>query len=431
MNLNNHLEENLKNVPGGVALIVLDDLLTVLHGTDTFCSLIQNIRSKSNLKFPLALLRVVYSADIIYVTQQLAQQRQREDGMFRINFRILQDDGHFKWVMISGNKTMEEYTSGNKAYPVYSCIAMDVSDHMMDYKRLEQMVECYRVISELSKDLYFEYEIATDSLIFNDLFYEMFGKESKIKNFRKKLEKNKIVHPEELPAVIKIFDTMMTGKKQVRFEVQLNAKEGGYIPYTCYASMIFDENKNPSKVVGKLDTKGRMGSLNEKALMKLKKDTLTGVYNKESVMIAIKDAMDKQKLDALSSLMFFEIRNFKGMNEIMAEHTGESVLTQIANLIKTVIRTTDIIGRVSMSEFMVYITDIPSPKIVYGIADYLCSKIDDLYGYKHSKNALSMSIGIAFHKGSQMDFNTLKANANTALIMARKEHGSSFEVFYD
>ena len=108
--MNNHLEENLKNVPGGVALIVLDDLLTVLHGTDTFCSLIQNIRSKSNLKFPLALLRVVYSADIIYVTQQLAQQRQREDGMFRINFRILQDDGHFKWVMISGNKTMEEYT---------------------------------------------------------------------------------------------------------------------------------------------------------------------------------------------------------------------------------------------------------------------------------------------------------------------------------
>ena len=83
MNLNNHLEENLKNVPGGVALIVLDDLLTVLHGTDTFCSLIQNIRSKSNLKFPLALLRVVYSADIIYVTQQLAQ-RQREDGMFQL-----------------------------------------------------------------------------------------------------------------------------------------------------------------------------------------------------------------------------------------------------------------------------------------------------------------------------------------------------------
>ena len=78
---------------------------------------------------------------------------------------------------------------GNKAYPVYSYITVDVSDHMMDYKRLEQMVECYRVISELSKDLYFEYEIATDSLIFNDLFYEMFGKESKIKTSERNLKK--------------------------------------------------------------------------------------------------------------------------------------------------------------------------------------------------------------------------------------------------
>ena len=74
-------------------------------------------------------------------------------------------------------------------------------------------MEYYRVISELSKDLYFEYEIATDSLIFNDLFYEMFGKESKIKTSERNL-KNKIVHPEELPAVIKIFDTMMTGKSK-------------------------------------------------------------------------------------------------------------------------------------------------------------------------------------------------------------------------
>ena len=244
------LDQLLAIAPGGIAKLAFDDVLTILYATDTFYSMVRNVAGKS--KYPTALMKNVYSADIIYVTQQLAAQKHRKDNMFSINFRTLRHGGSLKWVMINGTRVDEVYPSGNRSVPVYSCVAMDVTDMMQNYKELEQKNNYHRIISELSKELYFEYEIAKDTLTFTELFREVFGKDPVMPDFRSRLEKRKQLHPEEFPAIIDIFNTMMGGKKQVRFEFGLFPKAGGQNKYICYASIIFDENKNPCKVVGKL-----------------------------------------------------------------------------------------------------------------------------------------------------------------------------------
>jgi len=79
------LEQLLKTTPGGIAKLAFDDVITILYATDTFYSLIKNVTDKVITKAPLALLRIVYSADIIYVSQQLAVQKHRKDNMININ----------------------------------------------------------------------------------------------------------------------------------------------------------------------------------------------------------------------------------------------------------------------------------------------------------------------------------------------------------
>jgi len=423
------LDQLLQAAPGGIAKIAFDDVLTILYATDTFFSLIKSVSDKSVIIMPISLIRMVYSADIISVTQQIASQKSRKDNMISITFRSLQQDGSFRWVMITGNKTQEVYQSGAKTVPVYSCISMDITTWMVQYKKLEQLNNYNRAITELSKDLYFEYEIATDTLSFSEIFREIFGKESVITGFRKRLENTKIVHPEELPAIISIYHSIMKGRKQARFELRLIPKGGKPNWYICYASMIFDENRNPYKVVGKFSlTNPVMTEQEEQSVYQPQRDTLTNVCNKESSEFLIGETAGNQSSETLSALFLVEVKNYKGINEMRKSIGGKNVLVEIAELLNNRIRTTDIIGRIGMGEFVIYMKDIPSDKAVFNEAEYLCKTIDEAYSYTYAKNSVSVNIGIVLHRGEQ-NYNTLLTSANTALVMAKKSSSSSFEVF--
>lgn len=427
-----NIDQLLKSVPGGIARLAMDDQITILYATDTFYSLIKNVTDKVDYKMPPTLMKIIYSADIIYLTQQLAMQKHKKDNTtISLNFRMLQPDGRFKWIMISGTRTEEVLQSGTKTILVYSCLAMDVTDHMVKYKKMEQEFEYHRIISELSKELYFEYEIATDTLTFTELFREVFGKEAQLKDFSKRLEKTKTIFPDELPAVIKIFQSMMSGKKQVRFEVRLIPKDGVPTWYVCYASIIFDENRNPYKVIGKLATTSPIRKDQEIGAPVPQLDTLTKVCTKECAENMIIETMKKQDPESLSALMIFEVRNYKIVNEVMKTVSGDNILATIAGFLKTRFRSSDIIGRLSLSEFIVYLKDIRSDRNAYEKAEQLCKEVEGVYSFEHNRNGLCISIGIAFTKGEQMDYPTLLSNSKTALIMAKKESSSSFEVFYN
>lgn len=421
-------EELLQTAPGGIAKLAFDDMLTILYATDTFYSLIKKVTDKVNTKAPLALLGIVYSADIIYVTQQLANQKRKNSNMININFRTLQQDGSFKWVMITGNKTEETYQSGSKSVPVYSCIAMDITSHMVNYKKLEQTNDYHRTISDLAKDLFFEYVIATDTVSFSELFSEIFGRDSTLTGFRKRLEKTKMVHPDELPAVFAIFNSMMSGRKQVRFELRLLTKDGIPNWYICYASIIFDENRNPYKVVGKLSTTNHIEKETEKPVSAPSIDSLTQVCTKESSELLIKDACAKQEDASLSALILIDIRNYKNINEVKKSINSENILAYVGKQLQNHFRTSDIIGRLGLNEFVAYMRNVQSDNAVYDIAEQLCKAIEAVYPYSYTKNGISVSIGIAFHKGKQ-EYQELLANANTALVMAKKVPNSTFEVF--
>jgi len=425
---NQQFEQLLQAAPGGMAKIAFDDMLTVLFATDQFFILIKNMSSKPNIKLPISLLRMVYSADIIYLTQQLAAQKQRTDQMITFNFRVLMNDGSFRWVMITGARTEESYQNGTKTVPVYACVAVDATSIMLNYKKLEQTSDYQRIISELSKDIFFEYEIATDTLSFSEVFREVFGKDNIMTGFRKRLDRTKSIHPDELPAVVSIYNSMMSGRKQARFELRLVPKDGTAVWYTCYASIIFDENKNPYKVVGKLAMKSVIEKEAGPSHMEKQLDAATGVCTKSSAEQLITEASAKNGEEELSAIMVIDIRNFKNINEVRRSLNGDTIFTSVGNVLKDHARTSDIIGRLGISEFVLYIRSVPTERTVFELADHLCSRIEAVHSYEHTKNGILCSIGIALHRGAG-EYQTLLANANTALVMAKKVPTSSFEIF--
>lgn len=423
-----NIDQMMNSLAGGLLRIALDDELTIVHATDTFYKLIDIDNSKS-AKIPKTIFKTVYSADVIFYTQQIAAQKQKNDDQLLLFYRVLQKNGSLKWIMINGNKSDEEYQKQNKTIPIYFCMALDVSDHMMSYRKLEQELDYHRTILELSRELFFEYVIATDTLSFSELFREIFGKESEMSGFSKKLEKNKLIHPADLPGVIKIYKSMMSGKKQARFEFRMTTKDGELARYVCYASIIYDQNKNPYKVVGKLSVICTNRGEDIKTAPKILLDSLTKVYTKDTAENMIEESLSIQVEEAISAIFMCEIRNYKGLNEVVRIVDGENILNSIAGILKRQFRGTDVIGRMGLGDFIIYMKDISSDKIVYEKAEYICREVNKLYSYDFNRNAVAINIGIAIVKG-QVEYSLALANAKTALVMAKKDSTSSFEIFY-
>lgn len=107
----------------------------------------------------------------------------------------------------------------------------------------------------------------------------------------------------------------------------------------------------------------------------------------------------------------------------------ENVLTSIAGIFRKNFRSTDIIGRMGLGDFLVYMKGISSERNAYEKAEYICREVNKLYSYDFNKNGAILSIGVALFRG-QADLQAEMANAKVALVMAKKDNTSSFEVFY-
>lgn len=412
--------------PCGTLQLALDDELTIISANDAFYKLIDH---NSSIALPKSVFKMVYSADIIYFTQQVAEHKLNKDKQLILFFRVLQRSGSLKWIMIHGNKIEEMCQIQGKVLPVYFCVATDVTAHMTEYMKMAQEIEYHRVILELSRELFFEYLIASDTLSFSEAFREIFNKEATIKNFSKKLEKTKIIHADDLPMVISTYKSMMGGKKQVRMEVRFITREGKTAWYICYASIIYDENKNPYKVVGKLALTNKNENESDIPESMLTYDVLTKVYSKDTAQRLITQNMSVQGQNSVSALLICEVQNFKGANELARMSDSENALAKIAAIFRNLLRKTDVIGRTGMGEFVLYLKDISSERTAYETAERICREVNNLYSYEFNKNSIYISIGVALAVGKSEYLSTL-TNAKAALVMAKNNTGSSFEVFY-
>lgn len=426
--INKDMKDLISEVPGGLAKIALDDKLTLLYATDGFYRLMENATIKVNTENGLELRSMVYSADIIYLTRQLATQRQRKDKRLELHFRILKSNGKLQWIILNGNLTKTVQVIDNKEYPVFACLLTETKELMDMYKRMEQDLSYQHIISELSRDIFFEYEISTDTMTFQPVFREIFGKENTIRNFSSKIENTKLVDPREHPAVIKIYKSIMGGRKQARFELTLTTKEKVAVRYTCYVSIIFDENKNPYRVIGKLAT-NPMHRGYEPIVIMNPLDDQTNVLSKTMTETMIKEYLSNKSKETTSAVLLVEIRNYKIVNDVMKSLKNENVLKTIASILKSRFLNSDIIGRLGNSEFIIYMDNIKEEQNAYDKIGEFITKIEGLYSFEHIKNGITVSVGIQFIAGDIPDYQSLINNLNTALVLAKLESKSSYVVY--
>jgi diguanylate cyclase (GGDEF)-like protein len=154
------------------------------------------------------------------------------------------------------------------------------------------------------------------------------------------------------------------------------------------------------------------------------RDQLTGAYNRNKFDDLIHNELSRlDRYNQPFSLMMFDIDHFKHINDTYGHHTGDLVLAELAQLLKTHLRETDTLTRWGGEEFLIL-----SPGIGLEQAVAMAWKIHNLVA-EHTFPAaghLTISLGVTEARpGDTPD--DLLIRADTALYEAKDKGRSRVE----
>ncbi|HZJ84778.1 MAG TPA: diguanylate cyclase [Syntrophomonadaceae bacterium] len=277
-------------------------------------------------------------------------------------------------------------------------------------QRIEIENKRYAILTQISNEYLFEYQIKSDVLHVSEKFGSEIGTRN---NQAQVIEMFKKTFGEFN------FDDM----EESMHTIKLPLSDGDLGIFRMIFSYLKNESGKVHSVIGKLVDITREEKEKEKLIIKSQLDGLTGLYNATTTKEAIIKSMKNKRIGDIDALIIIDCDKFKEVNDKYGHLKGNIVLENIAKALKATFRQTDIKGRIGGDEFLVYMHNIPSVDFVHNRCQQLIEKIRE-----NSDIAIAISVGVAICQESST-YEDLFQKADDALYNAKKHSGSRIEVY--
>lgn len=155
-------------------------------------------------------------------------------------------------------------------------------------------------------------------------------------------------------------------------------------------------------------------------------DSMTKLLNRKGIM---EYAEAKVAKGADVAVMMLDIDNFKNVNDTYGHPFGDAVITAVADVIKKVIGSSGVAGRVGGDEFMVILNNSGDELALRNYLRGIKMNVGTLFLDKVGNNKITCSIGVSRNKVDSHDFKELYRIADRALYLA-KEKGKNRYIIY-
>jgi diguanylate cyclase (GGDEF)-like protein len=162
-------------------------------------------------------------------------------------------------------------------------------------------------------------------------------------------------------------------------------------------------------------------------------DQLTGVLTRQAVLAELaKEITRAARYNHQLSVVMVDIDHFKRLNDSHGHAAGDVMLRQIADVLRTSIRTVDVVGRFGGEEFLIVL-----PETDVDAAASLAEKLRRLVG-RHEivledgfHASATLSAGVAGGFGGHLDIDALVRDADNAMYSAKALGRDQVYVFHE
>jgi diguanylate cyclase (GGDEF)-like protein len=118
-------------------------------------------------------------------------------------------------------------------------------------------------------------------------------------------------------------------------------------------------------------------------------------------------------------VLFLDIDHFKSINDTYGHHAGDGALREFASVVRTVLRTTDVLGRWGGEEFVALLPETDGD-LAFAVAERVRAAVAGRMFRSMGGGHLTCSIGAASYPDEALDRDRLVVLADHAMYDAKR-----------
>ncbi|MDQ7735090.1 sensor domain-containing diguanylate cyclase [Halomonas sp. SpR1] len=226
------------------------------------------------------------------------------------------------------------------------------------------------------------------------------------------------MYPDDLAATQDSIDRVMNGKPHVDFRNRYIRKDGGIVHILWSARWYEDESVR----IGVARNVTALMQAEEELRYLAHHDPLTKLTNRALFYDRLVSGLSAAHRHQSSlALLFLDINDFKGINDVHGHAAGDRVLCTVARRLEGCVRETDTVARMGGDEFTVLLTDIKSTTAVAEKVDQILTVMNEPLGAEFGEVRMpSCSIGVACYPADGKDADTLLSRADSQMYQVKR-----------
>lgn len=160
------------------------------------------------------------------------------------------------------------------------------------------------------------------------------------------------------------------------------------------------------------------------------KDILTNLSNRISFFDAVTDHILKFP-DKKKALIFFDIDNFKYINDTLGHLVGDQLIIAIGERLTNLVDNNKSAYRISGDEFVIFIHEYEEQKEVENYTEQLMKSIREPYTFPNISLNISISAGITLYPLHGVDIDTLFKCADIAMSDAKSKDRGGYSFYHE
>ncbi|GLX79765.1 hypothetical protein tinsulaeT_31050 [Thalassotalea insulae] len=159
-------------------------------------------------------------------------------------------------------------------------------------------------------------------------------------------------------------------------------------------------------------------------------DSLTGLFNRYQFNIAVHKAIfESQENNDKFALFFIDLDNFKYINDTMGHEIGDAFLQEVAQRLKTVTRSSDVVARFGGDEFVLLMKNLREQDYISMLANKVREAVNSAFTIENKEIYASASIGIALYPQDGTSCSELLKAADIAMYSAKDKGKNAYQFF--
>lgn len=151
-------------------------------------------------------------------------------------------------------------------------------------------------------------------------------------------------------------------------------------------------------------------------------DTLTNIPNRSLLLNSIeRGIINSKKNDRYMALLLIDLDRFSQINDLLGRSKGDQLLKEFVSRCKTVLRSSEMFGRIGGDEFLIILDGLKDKNIIGSVINSLLKSFVEPYSIMGNLVPLSACIGISVFPQNGADADALLSNADIAMLRAKKE----------